>query len=187
MKKREAKPRIAGVAERAKRVRLLLVDVDGVLTDGRIYLQSFPDGTAEELKVFHAHDGAGLKLARIAGLKTGLITGRDSTATERRAREVGIEYVFQKQAEKLPAYEEICRRARVSDAEVAYVGDDLPDLPILERVGLAIAVANAAPEVKRAAHYVTRRRGGDGAVREAIETILKAQGAWRNAIGKARA
>jgi 3-deoxy-D-manno-octulosonate 8-phosphate phosphatase (KDO 8-P phosphatase) len=179
--------RSSSFADRARRIRLLLMDVDGVLTDGRIYLQSLPDGTAEEMKVFHAHDGAGLKLARVAGLRTGVITGRDSAATSRRAREVDMDFVSQKRAEKLPAYEQILREAGVGDDEVAYIGDDLPDLPILERVGLAIAVENATPEVKRAAHFVTRRRGGEGAVREAIEAILRAQGIWHDVIGKARA
>lgn len=182
-----SRTRSASFAARARRLRLLLMDVDGVLTDGRIYLQSLPNGTAEEMKVFHAHDGAALKLARAAGLRTGVITGRDSAATTRRARELGMEFVSQRRAEKLPAYERIVREARVADAEVAYIGDDLPDLPVLERVGLAIAVANAAPEVKRAAHFVTRRSGGDGAVREAIEAILRARGSWRSLIGKARA
>lgn len=179
--------RTGDVTRRARQVRLLLVDVDGVLTDGRICLQSMPDGTAEEMKIFHAHDGAGLKLARMAGLKTGLITGRDSAATARRAGELGMDFVWQKQAEKLPAYRAICRQAKVTDAEVAYIGDDLPDLPILQRVGLAIAVANAAREVKQVAHLVTRRRGGEGAVREAIEAILKAQRSWRRVVGQARA
>jgi 3-deoxy-D-manno-octulosonate 8-phosphate phosphatase (KDO 8-P phosphatase) len=182
-----SKKRSEGFQARARRVRLLLMDVDGVLTDGHIYLQSLPDGTAEELKVFHAHDGAGLKLARMAGLRIGVITGRDSAAVTRRAREVGMDYVWQKQAEKVPAYERILRQAQLSDEETAYIGDDLPDLPVLARVGLAIAVGNAAPEVKRAAHYVTRRHGGDGAVREAIEAILRAQGSWQKVIGKARA
>ncbi|HVB35120.1 MAG TPA: HAD hydrolase family protein [Patescibacteria group bacterium] len=174
-------------ARRARRVRLLLVDVDGVLTDARIYLLSMPDGTALEMKVFHSHDGAALKLARVMGLRTGLITGRDSAATTRRAREMGMEFVSQKRAKKLPAYQEILRQACLSDAEVAYMGDDLPDLPVLGRVGLAIAPGNATPEVKRAAHYVTRRRGGEGAVREAVEAILRAQGVWREAIGRAEA
>ena len=173
--------------KRAARIRLLLLDVDGVLTDGHIYLQSLPDGTAAEMKVFSAYDGAGLKLARAAGLRTGLITGRDSAAVSRRAREVGMDFVYQDRAEKLGAYEEILREAGVHNAEVAYVGDDLPDLPVLERVGLAIAVANAAPEVKRAAHYVTARSGGAGAVREVVELLLKAQGKWEQAIRLARA
>jgi 3-deoxy-D-manno-octulosonate 8-phosphate phosphatase (KDO 8-P phosphatase) len=174
-------------ARRARRIRLLLVDVDGVLTDGHIYLLSMPDGTAEEMKVFHSHDGAGVKLARLMGLRTGIITGRDSAANTRRAREAGMEFVSQKQAKKLPAYEEILRQARVEDAEVAYMGDDLPDLPVLARVGLAMAPANAVPEVKRIAHYVTRLRGGEGAVREIVEAILRARGVWREAIGKAEA
>lgn len=182
-----SRARSGSFADRARRIRLLLMDVDGVLTDGRIYLQSLPGGTAEEMKVFHAHDGAGLKLARAAGLRTGVITGRVSAATTRRAREVGMEFVAQRRAEKLPAYEQILREARMHDADVAYIGDDLPDLPVLERVGLAIAVGNAAPEVKRAAHFVTSRRGGDGAVREAIEAILRARGVWRAMITKARA
>ena len=172
--------------KRAARIRLLLVDVDGVLTDGRIYLQSLPDGTAVEMKVFDAHDGAGLKLARLAGLRTGLITGRDSTAVTRRAREIGMDFVYQKRDEKLSAYLEILHRAGLRDPEVAYVGDDLPDLPVLARVGLAVAVANAVPEVKKAAHFVTRRSGGAGAVREVVELVLKAQGKWAKAIRMAR-
>lgn len=174
-------------AKRARRLRLLLFDVDGVLTDGHIYLLSMSDGTAREMKVFHSQDGAGLKLARTMGLRTGVITGRDSAATTRRAKETGMEFVSQKQAIKLPAYEEILRQAGVSDAEVAYMGDDLPDLPVLARVGLAVAPANAVPEVKRVAHYVARRRGGEGAAREFIEAILRARGAWKDAIGKAEA
>ena len=174
-------------AKRARRLRLLLFDVDGVLTDGRIYLLSKADGTAREMKVFHSQDGAALKLARAMGLRTGVITGRDSAATTRRAKETGIEFVSQKQAVKLPAYEEILRQARVSDAEVAYMGDDLPDLPVLVRVGLAVAPANAVREVKRVAHYVVRHRGGEGAAREFIEAVLRARGVWQEAIGKAEA
>lgn len=172
---------------RARRIRLLLLDVDGVLTDGRIYLQSLPDGSAVEMKAFNAYDGAGLKMARACGIRTGIITGRESAATARRASEMGMHFVYQKRAEKLPAYREILRRAKLRDAEVAYVGDDLPDLPLLARVGLAVAVANAAPEVKRAAHFVTRRSGGEGAIREVVELILKAQGKWAAAVRSARA
>ena len=175
------------VARRAKRICLVLMDVDGVLTDGHIYLQSQPDGGATEMKVFSAHDGAGLKLAHRMGLKTGIITGRDSPATTRRAREASVDYVYQGRAEKLGAYEEIVRRAGAADESVAYIGDDLPDLPLLRRAGLAVAVANAVPEVKQAAHYVTTRSGGEGAVREVIELILKSQGKWGEAIPKALA
>ena len=177
----------AAVAARARKIRVLLMDVDGVLTAGQVYLMPQGDGTAVEMKAFHSQDGAGLKLARDAGLRTGVISGRESAATTRRAQEVGMEFVFQGHGEKVPAYEEILRVAGVRDSEVAYIGDDLPDLPILERVGLAIAVANAVEEVRRAVHHVTRRTGGDAGVREAIEGILKAQGKWRDVSKKARA
>lgn len=177
----------AAVAARARKIRVLLMDVDGVLTAGQVFLIPVPDGTAVEMKAFHSQDGAGLKLAREAGLRTGVISGRQSAAMTRRADEVGMEFVFQGRGEKLGAYEEILRIAGVRDSEVAYIGDDLPDLPILERVGLAIAVANAVEEVRRAAHHVTRRSGGDAGVREAIEGILKAQGKWRNVAKRARA
>jgi 3-deoxy-D-manno-octulosonate 8-phosphate phosphatase (KDO 8-P phosphatase) len=163
------------------------MDVDGVLTGGHVYLMPVPDGTAVEMKAFHSQDGAGLKMARDAGLRTGVISGRQSAAMTLRAQEVGMEFVFQGRGQKLPAYEEILRTAGVGDSEVAYIGDDLPDLPILQRVGLAIAVANAVPEVRRAVHHVTRRSGGEAGVREAIEGILKAQGKWRILASKARA
>jgi 3-deoxy-D-manno-octulosonate 8-phosphate phosphatase (KDO 8-P phosphatase) len=168
-------------------VRVLLMDVDGVLTDGHVYLQSFPGEIALELKAFHSQDGAGLKLARIAGLRTGIITGRESAATTRRARENGMEFVYQARDEKVAPYEEILRLAQVGESEVAFIADDLPDLPVFRRVGFAVAVANAVPEVKSVAHLVTKRRGGDAAVREAIEFILKAQGKWLSAVPKARA
>jgi 3-deoxy-D-manno-octulosonate 8-phosphate phosphatase (KDO 8-P phosphatase) len=177
----------AAVAARAKKIRVLLMDVDGVLTDGRIWLLSRRDGTASEIKGFSAYDGAGLKIARVAGLRTGVITGRDSTAVAQRARECEIEFVYQRRATKIEAYEEILRATGADEKEVAYVGDDLPDLSVLRRVGLAVAVANAAPEVKRAAHYVTARSGGDGAVREVIELIVKAQGKWAEASQNAKA
>jgi 3-deoxy-D-manno-octulosonate 8-phosphate phosphatase (KDO 8-P phosphatase) len=123
----------------------------------------------------------------MAGLRTGLITGRESAATTRRARELDMEFVYQGSAEKIVAYRKLLQRAGVDESEIAYVGDDLPDLPILERVGLAVAVANAVPEVKRRAHYVTRAAGGHGAVREVVELILKSQGSWADLIRRARA
>jgi len=175
----------AAALRRAKNIKVLLVDVDGTLTNGEVCLQAFPDGSVADMKVFNAHDGAGLKLASIMGMRTGLITGRDSQATARRAREASMEFVIQGQAKKLEAYKAILVRAGVTDDEVAYVGDDLPDLPLLGRAGLAVAVANAVVEVKRAAHYVTQKRGGDGAVREVVELILKAQGKWKKAIPQA--
>ena len=182
-----AKKSSGAVTRRAKAVRLLLMDVDGVLTDGRIWLQSWPDGTAHEIKGFSAYDGAGLKLARAAGLRTGVITGRTSAAVTQRAKEAEIEFVYQGRGEKIPAYEEILRAANLKDEQVAYIGDDLPDLPVLARVGLAIAVANAVPEVKRAAHYVTKAVGGNGAAREVVELILKSQGKWTAVLKNARA
>jgi 3-deoxy-D-manno-octulosonate 8-phosphate phosphatase (KDO 8-P phosphatase) len=175
----------APALRRGKKIKVLLVDVDGTMTNGEVCLQAFPDGSVAEMKVFNAHDGAGLKLASIMGIRTGLITGRDSLATARRAREASMEFVIQGQAKKLDAYKAILIRAGVTDEEVAYVGDDLPDLPLLGRAGLAVAVANAVFEVKRAAHYVTLARGGDGAIREVVELILKAQGRWKKAIPQA--
>jgi 3-deoxy-D-manno-octulosonate 8-phosphate phosphatase (KDO 8-P phosphatase) len=177
----------ADIRRRAARIRVVLMDVDGVMTDGRICLLSLADGTTEEMKVFHAHDGAAVKLAGLMGLRTGLITGRNCAATARRARESGMEFVFQGRPKKLAAYEDILRIAGVTDEAVAYLGDDLPDLPLLERAGLAVAVANAVPEVKRAAHHVTALAGGQGAVREVIELILKAQGRWEEGIPRAMA
>jgi 3-deoxy-D-manno-octulosonate 8-phosphate phosphatase (KDO 8-P phosphatase) len=177
-KKTVGKKSTAALLARAKKIRVLLMDVDGVLTDGSIWLLSRRDGTASEIKGFSAYDGAGLKLARAAGLRTGLITGRESTAVAQRARECEIEFVYQHRATKIGALEEIMQITGAGADEVAYVGDDLPDIPVLERVGLAVAVANAAPEVKKAAHFVTSRSGGEGAVREVIELIVKAQGKW---------
>jgi 3-deoxy-D-manno-octulosonate 8-phosphate phosphatase (KDO 8-P phosphatase) len=170
------------VARRAAKIRVLLMDVDGTMTPRFVCLQSFPDGSVAEMKMFNAHDGAGIKLAGLMGIRTGLITGRDSPATARRAREANMEFVAQGQPRKLEAYKAILVRAGVTDEEVAFVGDDLPDLPLLDRAGLAVAVADAVPEVKRAAHYVTAARGGEGAVREVVELILKSQGKWKKAI-----
>lgn len=172
----------AGAMRRAKKIRVLLMDVDGTMTPGYVCLQTFPDGSVAEMKMFNAHDGAGIKLAGIMGIRTGLITGRDSPATSRRALEAGIEFVVQGQPKKTQAYEDILSRAKVSDQEVAYVGDDLPDLPLLSRVGLAVAVADAVVEVQRAAHYITKARGGEGAIREVVELILKSQGRWKKAV-----
>lgn len=171
-----------GVIRRARKIRVLLMDVDGTMTPRYVCLQAFPDGRVAEMKMFNAHDGAGIKLAGIMGIRTGLITGRNSPATARRAQEAGMEFVEQGQPRKTKAYEAILLRAGVTDEEVAYVGDDLPDLPLLSRAGLAVAVADAVVEARRAAHYVTKARGGEGAVREVVELILKSQGKWEKAI-----
>jgi len=173
--------------KRAAKIELLLMDVDGTMTDGGVTLLSQTDGTALEIKTFDAHDGQGLTLARTAGLRTGCITGRESAALLRRANEMKMEFIYMKQALKMPAYEEILRKAGVSDSAVAYVGDDLPDIPLMRRVGLAIAVGDAVPEVKQAAHYTTKAVAGHGAIREAVELVLKSKGIWAEMIDKARA
>jgi 3-deoxy-D-manno-octulosonate 8-phosphate phosphatase (KDO 8-P phosphatase) len=173
--------------KRAAQVQLLLMDVDGTMTDGSVTLLSQTDGTALEIKTFDAHDGQGLTLARTAGLRTGCITGRESAALLRRAHEMKMEFIYMKQPVKMPAYEEILRKSGVPDSAVAYIGDDLPDLPLMRRAGLAIAVGDAVPEVKEAAHYTTKARAGHGAVREAVELVLKSKGIWAELISKARA
>jgi 3-deoxy-D-manno-octulosonate 8-phosphate phosphatase (KDO 8-P phosphatase) len=175
------------VLRRARKIRLFLMDVDGTLTPGTVCLQAFPDGSVAEMKIFNAHDGAGIKLASIMGIRTGVITGRNTPAVAQRAREMSMEFVIQGQAKKLEAYKGILLRACVTDQEVAYLGDDLPDIPLLSRAGLAIAVADATLETKKAAHYVTRAEGGRGAAREVVELILKAQNRWKEAIPKALA
>lgn len=173
--------------KRAAQVKLLLMDVDGTMTDGGVTLLSQTDGTALEIKSFDAHDGQGLTLAQTAGLRTGCITGRESAALLRRAHEMKMEFIYMKQPVKMPSYEEILQKAGVSDSDVAFIGDDLPDIPLLRRVGLAVAVGDAVPEVKEAAHYTTRALAGHGAIREAVELILKSKGIWETTIDKARA
>jgi 3-deoxy-D-manno-octulosonate 8-phosphate phosphatase (KDO 8-P phosphatase) len=173
--------------KRAAQITLLLMDVDGTMTDGSVTLLSQPDGSALEIKTFDAHDGQGLTLAQTAGLRTGCITGRESAALLRRAHEMKMEFIYMKQPLKMPAYEEILQQAGVPDSAVAYIGDDLPDLPLLRRAGLAVAVGDAVPEVKKAAHYTTAASAGHGAVREAVELILKSKGIWEALIDKARA
>jgi len=165
--------------QRAERIRVILMDCDGVLTDGRIIL--LPEG--DEIKFFSSLDGQGLKLAARAGLRTGIITIRHSRVLERRAAELHVHHLHQNVTNKLDAYRAILALEAVGDDQVAYIGDDLPDLPPMRRAGLAIAVANAVEEVRQVAHFVTRAEGGRGAVREAIELILKAQRKWDDLLG----
>lgn len=153
---------------------MLLVDVDGVLTDGTVLLH----GDGSESKRFHIRDGTAVVLARRAGLRTGLISARASDATLQRASQLEFDYVHQVPASKMTAYEAVLREAGVEDAAVAYMGDDLIDLPLLGRAGFAAAPADAAAEVRAAAHWVSSRAGGTGAVRDLVEFILKAQGRW---------
>ncbi|HEY2121230.1 MAG TPA: HAD hydrolase family protein [Candidatus Acidoferrum sp.] len=173
--------------KRASQIKLLLMDVDGTMTDGGVTLLSQPDGSALEIKTFDAHDGQGLTLAHTAGIRTGCITGRESAALMRRAHEMKMDYIYMKIPLKMPAYEEILRKAELPDSAVAFVGDDLPDIPLLRRVGLAVAVGDAVPQVKEISHYTTKALAGHGAVREAIELILKSKGIWEEMIDKARA
>ena len=162
------------IVSRASRIKLLLMDCDGVLTDGRIWLT--PDG--DEQKSFHARDGQGISVWHRAGFKSGIISGRASSGVERRAHELKMQYVHQFSKNKVIALEEVVADANVSLDECCYIGDDLGDIAIMRRVGLAVAVADAAEDTKATAHYVTTRNGGDAAVREVIELILKAQNRW---------
>lgn len=167
---------IREIERRASRIRLLLMDCDGVLTDGRITLL----GDGDEEKSFHTRDGHGLVLLHRAGLRSGIISGRTSTLVERRARELGMTYVKQGTWDKIKEFDEVLREAGVEDDEVAFIGDDVTDIPLMQRSELAVAVADAVEETRRAAHFVTRLPGGFGAVREVCELILKAQGHWED-------
>jgi 3-deoxy-D-manno-octulosonate 8-phosphate phosphatase (KDO 8-P phosphatase) len=171
---------------RARKIKLFLMDVDGTLTDGGVCLISTPGiGGFSEMKVFEAKDGAGLKLASIMGIRTGFITGRKSQAVQQRADELSVEFVYLGQETKTAAFEDCLKRAGVTAEETAYLGDDLPDMPVAHLAGLAVAVATAAPELKAVCHYVTHAPGGKGAAREVVELILKAQGRWEEAVPKA--
>jgi 3-deoxy-D-manno-octulosonate 8-phosphate phosphatase (KDO 8-P phosphatase) len=165
---------------RLKKIRCLLMDVDGVLTDGKLHFTS--DG--EEFKTFDVQDGHGIAMAQRAGLAIGFVSGRPSRATAKRARDLKVKILMQGAVNKMKMVEKIKRKHGLSDEQIAFIGDELVDLPVLRHAGFAVAVPNAVREVKAAAHYVTRRAGGDGAVREVIEVILKAQGSWRRVIAK---
>ncbi|MGA7830016.1 MAG: HAD hydrolase family protein [Terracidiphilus sp.] len=170
--------------ERARRIKVILFDVDGVLTNGAIWIipvpMAGPDGATTtkmvEAKGYNAHDGAGVTLARLGGMKLGIITKRISETVAMRARDLKLEFVYQGQAFKMQAVREIMAKEGVRLEEIAYVGDDVIDLPVMRECGLAVAVANARAEVKAEAHYVTPNRGGEGAGRDAIEFILSAKG-----------
>ncbi len=171
-------PTIEEVFERARNIRLLLMDCDGVLTDGSLPYFVRNGALVEDAKVFHIHDGQGIRLASQAGLKLGMISGRTSAALAARAAELKIDHLYQGIHDKLKVYEQIKTAEQVSDQQIAYIGDDLPDLAPMRRVGLAVAVADAVSEIRECAHWTTTKNGGRGAVREAIELILKAQGRW---------
>jgi len=160
------------IAARARRVRLAIFDVDGVLTDGTVHLSS----RGEEVKAFNILDGLGLKMLGESGVKLALLSGRKSPIVALRAKELGITHVLQGIGDKLAAYEKLLARLRLAPAETAFMGDDLPDVPVLCRCGLALSVPNAPRFVRDRAHHVTERAGGRGAVREACELVMEAQG-----------
>jgi len=190
---------------RAKKIRLLLFDVDGVLTDGKLFFFPATPGTSLttrdqaakhggeggfglasqniiEAKGFHAHDGTAISLARLAGIRTGLITKRISETVALRARDLKLDHIHQGIQDKLRVFKEVLNQEGIAAAEAAFVGDDVIDLPVMWNCGLAVAVANARDEVKKDAHYVTKHGGGDGALRDAIEFILKSQGKWKKVV-----
>jgi 3-deoxy-D-manno-octulosonate 8-phosphate phosphatase (KDO 8-P phosphatase) len=188
-------PKVQSAIIRAKKIKLLLFDVDGVLTDGKLYfLPENPQQTTSqdstrqtaqsqiEFKGFHAHDGASISLARLGGLKTGLITKRISETVALRARDLKLEFVYQGVNDKRRCFDEVVKKAGLKPEEAAFVGDDVIDLPAMRGGGLAIAVKNARDEVKKEAHFVTAHAGGEGAVRDAVEFILKAQGKWKRVV-----
>jgi 3-deoxy-D-manno-octulosonate 8-phosphate phosphatase (KDO 8-P phosphatase) len=181
------------VLARARKIKLFLMDVDGTITDGGVCLISSTSAdeaggeTVSEMKVFDAKDGQGLSLAHTMGIQTGFITGRRSPAVAQRAAELKVTFVYRGQAKKTQAFEECMQKAGVTEEEVAYMGDDLPDIPLARRAGLAVSVADGADELKAVCHYTTKRLAGRGAAREVVELILKSQGRWEEAVPLARA
>jgi len=160
--------------EKVKHLKLLMLDVDGVLTDGKIIYND----RGEELKAFDVRDGHGIKLLMRSGVKVVLITGRKSRVVVHRARDLGITQVYQKVTNKVEVYEKILRQKKLVDREVGFVGDDLVDIPVLRRAGFSATVSDAIPEVKKIVDYITTKRGGEGAVREICELLLKLQNRW---------
>lgn len=166
--------------DRLKRIKLLVMDVDGVLTDGKIVF----DDKGGELKFFDVQDGLGVVILKRMGIKTAIITAKGSKVVERRAQDMQVDKLYQDADNKLTALLSLLKELNLSSAETCFIADELIDLPAIKKVGLAVAVKNAAPEVKECAHYVTKKTGGNGAVREIIEMILKAQNKWQEAIAK---
>jgi 3-deoxy-D-manno-octulosonate 8-phosphate phosphatase (KDO 8-P phosphatase) len=166
------------LAARFARIRLLLLDVDGVMTDGRLLY----DRHGDHGRSFHVRDGTAIKIAQACGIAVGIISGRDTIATARRGQDLGLVDVVQGRRHKEPAWEEVLARHGLADAEVAYMGDDVIDIPLLRRAGLAAAPRDAVPEVLATAHWVSSRDGGDSCVRDLIETMLKSRGLWTSAL-----
>ena len=168
----------AELVARARKIKLLLMDCDGVLTDGKVYFLPMPDGAISETKCFDCQDGMALQWAWKNGIQTGIISGRGGMAVKERARSAHMSYLFEGNTEKLPLLEEVIADSGLAPEEIAYIGDDVTDIPLLKRVGLAAAPTNARPEVLDYVHFEAPRAGGAGAVREVIELLLKAQGKW---------
>ena len=168
------------IGERVKKIRLVILDVDGVLTDGRIVY----DANGVESKFFNVKDGHGIKLLQRAGIRVAIISGRESEVVTRRAAELGIDLVYQRALDKVGPYHDILEKTGFIDNEVAYMGDDLPDVPLMRRVGLAAAPADALEYVLPHAHIISEKRGGWGAVRELCDLILREQGLWESVCGK---
>lgn len=164
--------------EKAKSIKLLILDIDGVLTNGLLYY----GGSGIEMKGFHIHDGLGIKLLQKTGVTIGIISGKKAESIERRIKDLNIQHAYFGQEEKLPAYEDIKKKLQLSDHEIAYLGDDLPDLPLLRRVGLAMTVPEAPELVRQYVHLITKKKGGKGAVREACEFIMKAQDQYESVV-----
>ena len=174
---------------RAKRIKAIFFDVDGVMTDGNIFLIPQPGSSGQavgsvEAKGFHAHDGVGISLARVGGLKVGIITRRSSETVAIRGRDLKLDYVEQGSMDKLVTMHQILKREGFADKEACFVGDDIVDLPVMRHCGLAISVPNARKEVKEQAHYITKLPGGKGAARDAVEYILRAQGRLEEVVQK---
>jgi 3-deoxy-D-manno-octulosonate 8-phosphate phosphatase (KDO 8-P phosphatase) len=177
-------PKLSAQA-RARKIKLLLFDVDGVLTDGKLFFLPLPAETQTgriEFKGFHAHDGVAISLARLGGIRTGLITKRSSETVALRARDLKLDFVYQDVDDKRTCFVGIVKKAGLTPEEAAFVGDDVIDLPAMRAGGLAIAVKNARVEAKKEAHYIALHAGGDGALRDAVEFILKAQGKWKRVL-----
>lgn len=165
---------------RAENIKMIIMDVDGTLTDGKIFVGN--DG--ELMKAFDVKDGQGIVLWHKSGKSSAIITGRSSEITEKRAKALGIQHVYQGRADKRAAYEELKEETGLDDDDICYIGDDLPDIPLMLKAGLAVAVADATEETRLAAHYVTENVGGAGAVRELIELILSVQGLWEERLAE---
>jgi 3-deoxy-D-manno-octulosonate 8-phosphate phosphatase (KDO 8-P phosphatase) len=174
----------AEVVERARKIKLILMDVDGVLTDGTLFYLPDNNGKPVEFKGFNTQDGLGFHFCNSVGIKTGVISGRESMAVVERARILKMTYVFQGHLEKESIWEQVLKDANLEDDQAVFIGDDFTDVPLMRRSGLGCAVANARTEVRAAAHFVTSRKGGDGAVREIMEVILRAQNHWDGILDK---